>query len=134
MNEVGMTKALGQMLTGRAHASSKGVEADQLGKTSTDSPASAEKLATNSVAQQKPPTSVEASESLESALEAVNSHMKSMQRDLHFSVDQELGRTIVKVVDSDSGETIRQIPEDVFLDLARNLRKDSELQLLDAKS
>lgn len=133
MNEVGMTKALGQIVTGSASASSKGVEADQLGKTGKDSPASAEKSATTAV-QQTPPTKVEASESLESALESVNSHMKSMQRDLQFSLDKELGRTIVKVVDSDSGKTIRQIPEDVFLDLARNLRKDSELQLLDAKS
>ena len=64
---------------------------------------------------------------------SVNGYVQSIQRDLQFSVDQDLEKTVVKVVDSDSGKLIRQIPEDVFLDLARNLMQNGEFQLLDAQ-
>ena len=64
---------------------------------------------------------------------SVNGYVQSIQRDLQFTVDQDLEKTVVKVVDSDSGKLIRQIPEDVFLDLARNLMQNGEFQLLDAQ-
>jgi uncharacterized FlaG/YvyC family protein len=38
-----------------------------------------------------------------------------------FSVDSELGRPVVRVVDSTTHEVIRQIPNEVALRLARNL-------------
>lgn len=46
-----------------------------------------------------------------------------MRRDLRFSVDEETGRTVVKVLDSRSGEVIRQIPPEEMLALAEDLER-----------
>jgi flagellar protein FlaG len=66
------------------------------------------------------------------AVTTMNNYVQSIHRDLEFSVDEELDRTVIKVVDSVSGELIRQIPEEAFLDLARRLREDGEIKLIDA--
>jgi len=66
------------------------------------------------------------------AVDKANSFVQSINRDLHFSIDEELDTTVIKVVDSDSGKLIRQIPEDVFLELARRLNEDGDMHLMDA--
>ena len=48
------------------------------------------------------------------ALDILNKHVQNLRRDLHFSVDADSGRTIIRVIDSETRETIRTIPaEDV---------------------
>ncbi len=69
---------------------------------------------------------------LQSAVANVEGYVQSMQRDLQFTVDEDLDQTVVKVLDSDSGEIIRQIPEAIFLELARRLKDDGEFRLLNA--
>lgn len=71
-------------------------------------------------------------ESVEQAVDSVNVFVQNVQRDLEFTVDKELDKTVIKVVETDSGKLIRQIPEDIFLELARNLKQDGELNLVDA--
>lgn len=68
-------------------------------------------------------------ESLESAVEKMNEYVQSSQRDLQFSYDEELNSTIVRVLDRQTKEVIRQIPGEVFLKLARNLSVDEPVQL-----
>ena len=48
---------------------------------------------------------------------------QSMQRDLVFSVDKTLGETVIKVVDSNTQEVIRQIPSEDALALSRHLKE-----------
>lgn len=55
------------------------------------------------------------------AITKLNDYVQSYQRDLKFSVDQELGEPVVQVIDSSTREVIRQIPSEVALRLARNL-------------
>jgi len=69
----------------------------------------------------------------EEMIEEVNQFVQSVQRDLHFSVDEDSGMTIIRVRDKESGELIRQIPEDIFLSLAQNLKDGQSLQLLDTR-
>lgn len=69
---------------------------------------------------------------IKSAVAAINEFVQSIQRDLHFTVDEELDQTVIKVMDSGSGELIRQIPEEVVLELARKLNDDGEFQLVNA--
>ncbi len=52
---------------------------------------------------------------------------------LEFSIDQDSGKTIVKVVDLTTSEVIRQIPSEELLTLARNMTKLEGL-LLDQKA
>ncbi len=58
-----------------------------------------------------------------------------LQRELQFDVDEELGRTVVRVIDKDSGDLIRQIPSDEVLELARQMKelKEAEETRLDGK-
>lgn len=69
---------------------------------------------------------------IEHAVTEMNDYVQKVHRDLQFSLDEDLGMTIVKVVDMGTGDLIRQIPEEVFLNLARNLKEDQPLQLFDA--
>lgn len=80
----------------------------------------------------KEPATAESAKKLESAVASINNYVQSIQRDLQFSVDEDLNETVIKVVDRDSGELIRQIPEEVFLELARKLKDDGELRLMNA--
>ena len=72
------------------------------------------------------------SDQLQKAVVAISEYVQSINRDLQFSVDEETERTVIKVIDSASGELIRQIPDEVFLELARKLKDDGEFQLIDA--
>jgi flagellar protein FlaG len=72
------------------------------------------------------------SEQVQNAVVSINQFVQSLNRDLHFSVDEETERTVIKVIDSSSGKLIRQIPEEVVLELARKLNDDGGFQLIDA--
>lgn len=69
---------------------------------------------------------------VKAAVAQFNDYVQSVQRDLQFSFDDELGATVVRVIDRRSGELIRQIPNDVALDLARNLKEKMDIQILEA--
>ncbi|MNG28399.1 flagellar protein FlaG [compost metagenome] len=53
--------------------------------------------------------------------------MQATQRNLNFSIDDSTGRVVVKVIATDSGEVIRQIPSETALKLAQNLSDASSL-------
>ncbi|MGM0767042.1 MAG: flagellar protein FlaG [Pseudomonadota bacterium] len=72
-------------------------------------------------------------EQLDDAVTQLNDYVQTVQRDLKFEVNNELGETIVRVVDQDTQEVIRQIPDDVALRLAENLQQDEPLTLFNAK-
>ena len=54
----------------------------------------------------------------------------SMQwRDMRFRHHQEAGMIYVQVVDKDTGEVVRQIPQQEFLDLSSKLKNHSGITL-----
>jgi len=72
-------------------------------------------------------------EQLDDAVSQLNDFVQTVQRDLQFEVDNDLGKTIVKVVDQSTQEVIRQIPDEVALRLAENLQQDEPLTLFNIK-
>ena len=58
---------------------------------------------------------------LRAVVAVVEKRVASMQRSLAFAVDEQTGRTVVTVTDRDTGETIRQIPEEEALALFARL-------------
>ncbi len=70
-----------------------------------------------------------AREELGDAVTRLNEYVQNVQRDLQFEVDNELGQTIVRVVDQQTQEVIRQIPDEVALRLAEKLQQDEPLTL-----
>jgi flagellar protein FlaG len=53
------------------------------------------------------------------AVEKLNELVQNQKRSLYFSVDQDTGRTVIRVIDPDTSEVIRQIPPEEVLNLAR---------------
>lgn len=68
-------------------------------------------------------------EDLGGAVARLNDYVQNVQRDLQFEVDMERGQTIVRVVDNETQEVIRQMPDEVALRLADNLQQDEPLTL-----
>lgn len=58
---------------------------------------------------------------VQNAVQQLNAYVQNMKRDLRFSVDEDSGRSVVKVVDSETGETIRQFPAEEVLAVSRVL-------------
>lgn len=58
------------------------------------------------------------------AVQAINDHILETHRELQFSVDQKSGQMVVKVVDTETKDVIRQIPSEEVLALARNVQQD----------
>jgi len=65
----------------------------------------------------------ELQDNVQAAVAQMNEYIQSTQRDLHFSYDSAAGETVVKVLDRNTQEVIRQIPDVIFLKLAHS--KDS---------
>lgn len=127
MNEVRPVQTVSPVST--RPASSKGAS-DQNSETVGNSlPPAAENTTPEKVEKTE---EVSRPEDLQKAVASINDFVQSVQRDLQFTVDDELEKTVIKVVDGYSGEVIRQIPEEVFLDLARKLNDNGEFQLIDA--
>jgi flagellar protein FlaG len=62
------------------------------------------------------------------AVTRINEIVQNVQRDLSFNLDEDSGQTVIRVVDSQSGELIRQIPSEEALAIAiqlRDLQKDT---------
>ncbi len=58
---------------------------------------------------------------LEEAIGRINEMMKDGGRGLNFSIDHALGRPIVLVRNLESGEVIRQIPNEVVVKVAHSI-------------
>lgn len=63
---------------------------------------------------------------LSAVVKDLNQLIQVVQRELQFSVDAETNRTVVKVVDSETDEVIRQIPSDEVLALIRHLQESRQ--------
>ena len=58
---------------------------------------------------------------LEKVVSQLNAYVQNTQRDMDFSVDGATGRVVVRVIDSESDEVIRQIPSEEMLAISRHL-------------
>ena len=74
------------------------------------------------------PMVLESNEALESnpknldqAVENVAGYVQNIARDISFSVDVDTHKPVVTVRDQQSGEVIRQIPNEEMLEISRNL-------------
>ena len=64
---------------------------------------------------------------LEKAVTDMREFVQATQRSLDFSIDDSTHRVVVKVINTDNGEVIRQIPSETALKLAQNLSSASNL-------
>jgi flagellar protein FlaG len=69
---------------------------------------------------------------LQQAVERMNAKMVDGGRGLAFRVDPDIGRPVVTVTNKETGEVIRQIPNEVVIRMARSI-EDTKGLLLNAK-
>ena len=60
---------------------------------------------------------------LDKSIEQIQVMMDLRQRSVQFTTDNESGRNVVKVVDGNSGDVIRQMPAEELLSFMRNLTR-----------
>lgn len=72
-------------------------------------------------------------EQVNKAVESISDFVQSVRRNINFSVDDTSGRIVVKVIDSESGDLLRQIPSEEALELAENLSSAGSV-LFEAKA
>ena len=58
---------------------------------------------------------------LAGAVNQLNGYLEETQRGLRFSIDDDSGRTIVRVIDTENDKVIRQIPSEEMLAVIRNI-------------
>ncbi|MGB5180269.1 MAG: flagellar protein FlaG [Gammaproteobacteria bacterium] len=59
-------------------------------------------------------------EELTGAVNQLNGYLEEAHRGLRFSIDDDSGRTIVRVIDTETDEVIRQIPSEEMLAVIRH--------------
>src|SRR5687768_6391871 len=60
-------------------------------------------------------------QAVKEAVAAANEAMKSIKSELDFSVDDDTGKTVVRVIDKQTGTLIRQMPSREMLEIAKAL-------------
>ena len=73
-------------------------------------------------------------EELKSAVAAINKAMQQSNQALEFSVDTDTHRTVVKMVDTSTGELIRQFPSEETLAISRGIDQFQRGLLLKQKA
>jgi flagellar protein FlaG len=119
---ISSAQAEGRNASAQVAASDQNTVASRI--AAADEPSKAERLENRNEAQR---------EQLDDAVSQLNDFVQSVQRDLQFEVNDDLGETIVKVVDQSTKEVIRQIPNEVALRLAENLQQNEPLTLFNIK-
>ncbi|MEW6764737.1 MAG: flagellar protein FlaG [Pseudomonadota bacterium] len=76
-------------------------------------------------------------EALQRAVSEVKDYIQSFRRDLNLNYDDETGRLVIKVIDRDTEEVVRQIPSEEVLSFIHNMLRlgdDREGVLLKEKA
>ena len=66
---------------------------------------------------------------IDESIKGLNEHMQVIQRELHFTVDDDSGQTVIKVMDLATQQVIRQIPNEEALRAARSLGAGFDIEL-----
>jgi len=63
------------------------------------------------------------SQALHQAVNDIAASMNLMQKGLAFNIDEDSGKQVVKVIDEQTGDLIRQIPNEEALEIAKKLNE-----------
>ncbi len=75
------------------------------------------------VARSKIANKPESEEQIKQAVQYIQEAVDNLAHNLRFSIDEDTGKTIIKVMDAHTDEIIRQIPTEKAIEIARTLDK-----------
>ncbi len=110
---------------------------------SAQSPAVVERQNVAEIGNELRQQPIDANTDVKSAAEAVDindtvdklrEHVKSLDRELEFSIDEDSGRTVITVRDPETDEVLRQIPPDELLYVVKALQENSANLFVEAKA
>jgi len=111
-----------EVLSHATAAPSAGSAQTQSSARSTGATSGAERVSSAASTAAQPASAAPASlQEVEQAMEEVRSAIAPMAQDLLFSIEEDTGKTIIKVVDSSTDEVIRQIPSEEIITIAKAL-------------
>ncbi|MCW8826875.1 MAG: flagellar protein FlaG [Gammaproteobacteria bacterium] len=76
--------------------------------------------------KQAEPSTEQMTEKLTKQVRKMNEFVQNIQRDLKFSVDDDSGKTVVKVFNTHTKELVRQIPSEEALLLAERIKENRD--------
>jgi len=114
-----------------ATSSTTNIEARQVTGSRSDSPIVSE----DKTKQTEDSNSIRSSETedksasvteqeLQKAVERLKDHVQNLDREFHFNVDKETGDVVVKVVNPENNQVVRQIPSEELLKLVQRLEQN----------
>ena len=71
-------------------------------------------------------------DAVEKAVKEINDYVQVTRRELQFTLDKESGKTIIRVIDSQTQELIRQIPGDEAIRVAKKLGDGANLEIFNS--
>lgn len=76
-----------------------------------------------STAKPNPDNDAGTKEQVKQAVQKIQGTVDNLAHNLRFSIDEDTGKTIIKVMDAHTNEVIRQIPSKEAVEIARTLDK-----------
>lgn len=73
-------------------------------------------------------------EQLKNVVDSINRALKQSNNNLEFSVDNDSKKTVVKLVDKETGDVVRQFPSNEVLAIARSIDRIQQGLLLSRKA
>lgn len=67
------------------------------------------------------------------AVSKLNEYVQKTQRDLDFQLDEDSGKTVIRVYDRESEQLVRQIPNEEALEMAKRLSAEEPSMLFSAQ-
>lgn len=108
-----------------------------LGAVTSAKPASADSVSAEAASAELPPVIAKQSPSivqLQRLIESMNKTMQQNNSSLEFSVDGSAERVLVKLIDTLTGDVIRQIPSKEILAIAQSIEQMQQGLLLNKKA
>lgn len=68
-----------------------------------------------------PPVQPITKEAVAAAVQSVNAYAQSVSTNIQFTLDQDTGHTVVKMVDTKTEEVLRQFPSEEMLAISRSI-------------
>jgi len=115
-NDIGMIKAVPQVAQAGSSSSAGRPAADMQARPDP-----------SLVGQAQTAKDGESENSLADVVSDLNELVRDLHRELQFSVDKDSGDTVIKVIDKETEEVVRQIPSEELMHLRKRLEQAAGL-------
>ncbi len=122
-NHIGGTGASSQSLPALPQAPKTQIQKQTQGQVQPQTQAQVQPQNTLPLPEPKSPQTTVPEQEVKHAVEQIQEAVNNLAQNLQFSIDEDTGKTVVKILDSQTQEVIRQFPSEEAIAIARTLDK-----------